>query len=63
MISTTHGMKVNPLKTKKVYAYIEGVRLAGDVLKQALDNYITLDERKKQIIAAYPQYKVTFKVE
>lgn len=50
-------------KTKKVYAYIDGVKLAGDILKQALDNYISLDERKEQIIAAYPDYTVTFKVE
>ena len=50
-------------KKKKTYAYIDGVKLNGDVLKQALDNYITLDERKKQIIAAYPQHKVTFKLE
>jgi hypothetical protein len=50
-------------KRKKVCAYIDGVKLKGDLIKQALDNYITLDERKKQVIAAYPQYKVTFKSE
>lgn len=51
-------------KQKKVVMYVDGVKsIHKDVLKEALDNYITLDEMKKQLVERFKGHEVAFKVE
>lgn len=51
-------------KTKKVVMYLDGVKsIHKDVLKEAADNYITLDKMKNQLMERFSGHNVTFKVE
>jgi hypothetical protein len=49
---------------KKVVMYLDGVRsIHKNVLQEALDNYITLDEMKQQLRERFHGHEVTFRVE
>ena len=52
---------------KKVVMYLDGVKSTHkDVLKEALAEYVTLDEMKKQLIERFSpngEHAVTFKVQ
>lgn len=48
-------------KRKTVWAYLDGKKLV-DVVQAALDNNMTVDELKKQLIRENPGHEVTFKV-
>lgn len=54
-------------KSKRVVMYIDGVRSTHkDVLKEALNNYITLDEMKAQLVQRFSpngEHEITFQVE
>lgn len=51
-------------KQKKVVMYIDGVKsIHKNVLKEAADNYLMLDEMKKQLIERFSGHEITFKVE
>lgn len=50
------------MKTKTVWAYLDGEKLV-DVVQAALDNNIMVADMKKKLIAENPDNKVTFKVE
>lgn len=49
---------------KKVVMYLDGVKsIHKDVLKEAADYYIMLDEMKQQLVERFHGHEVTFKVE
>lgn len=50
------------MKTKTVWAYIDGKKLV-DVVQAALDNNIMVSDMKKKLIAENPDNEVIFKVE
>lgn len=47
-------------KRKTVLAYLDGEKLV-DVVQAALDNNMTVDDLKKQLIKENPCHEVTFK--
>lgn len=48
---------------KKVVLFLDGVKsIHRDVLQEALDNYITLDEMKRQLTERFRGHEVTFRV-
>jgi hypothetical protein len=51
------------IKAKVCRYYVDGVRMAGDVLKMALNEYVGLDDMKKSLVERYKGHDVTFKVE
>ena len=50
-------------KRKTCRFYVDGVRMAGDVLKMALNEYVALDDMKKALVERYKGHDVTFAVE
>lgn len=49
-------------KRTTVWAYLDGKKLV-DVVQAALDNNMTVDDLKAQLVAENPGHVVTFKVE
>lgn len=48
-------------KRKTVWAYLDGKKLV-DVVQAALDNDMTVEDMKEELIMENPGHKVTFKV-
>ena len=49
-------------KRKTVWAYLDGKKLV-DVVQEALDNNMMVDDMKALLIRENPGHKVTFKVQ
>lgn len=48
-------------KGNYIWAYLDGKKLI-EVIRAAVDNNMTVDDVKKQLIAENPGHEVTFKV-
>lgn len=48
-------------KRKTVWAYLDGKKLV-DVVRDALDNNMTVDDLKAMLIQENPGHEITFKV-
>lgn len=49
-------------KRTYIWAYLDGKKLV-EVIQSALDNNMTVDDVKKQLVRENPGHEVTFKVE
>lgn len=49
-------------KRKTIWAYLDGKKLV-DVVQAALDNDMTVEDMKAELIMENPDHKVKFKVE
>jgi hypothetical protein len=51
------------MKKKVCRFYVDGVRMAGDVLKMALAEYVDIRDMKEELKRRYHGHTVEFKVE
>lgn len=49
-------------KRSYIWAYLDGEKLV-EVIQAALDNNMTVDQMKQQLIRENPGHEVTFKIE
>ena len=54
-------MRCRSMKRKTVWAYLDGKKLV-DVVHAALDNNMTVDDLKAELIAENPGHEVIFRV-